>query len=264
MRQVRASVLLSVLLAVGANADGLRLCALENDAPRAVRETDRGIDLDVLRELADATGKTLEVVWVPNPIQILEIEDSDLPLGRLVRGDCDVVASVPGEESLAHFANRTSLTKPYYGLAFELVGAGDLPDRAERLGQTRTAVQLQTFAHQALEQLGVPWHAATSTEAALGVLDRGDVAAALVWGPDLGPLGRTPRAGFVPSPALRWNAHLAMRRDDPRLPALDAALSALASSGKIEALLGAHGIPYRAPFSSVSNPVARRKLRIAP
>ncbi|NNL86016.1 MAG: hypothetical protein HKP27_10205 [Myxococcales bacterium] len=242
----------------------LRLCALEHDAPRSERETKEGIDLDLAAALAGELGVAAETVWVRNSRRILEIEDSDLPLGRLVRGACDIVASVPGEESLAHFASRVTLSAPYYGLAFELVGDADLPNLIEGLGETRTAVQLQTFAHLALQQLGVPWHAATSTAAALEVLDRGNVAAALVWGPDLGPLKRRPRGDFLPSQGLRWNAHLAMRRDDPRTGAIERALGALRSRGAIRSQLEAHGVPYREPFASVSSAGARRALRTRP
>jgi ABC-type amino acid transport substrate-binding protein len=99
----------------------LRVCFLEDDAPRAQRATDHGFDLDVMRAVAAASKVDLVPIWSPSHAGFSEVERSDLPLGRLARGECDAAASVPGIESLGHLRSRLALSRPYYGAAFELV-----------------------------------------------------------------------------------------------------------------------------------------------
>ncbi len=211
--------------------------------------------------LAAKLGSELQRVWVPNATRIIEIEDSDIPLRRLSRNLCDLVGSVPGEEALGEGKRRYTLSPPYYGVAFELVGDPSLPRELKALGDTTTAVQLQTFAHLLLEHLGVPWRSATTTRGALTFLDEGSAGAALVWGPDLAPLGRVPLDGFEAPQALRWNAHFAMRRGEPRAHAISEALGELIASGEIAEILRRHGVPEHPPFESVSSIAARRAAR---
>jgi polar amino acid transport system substrate-binding protein len=244
-----------------APAERLRVCLLEDDAPRAHRVNGRGFDLDVMTAVAGDAGAAIEVVWAPSRSGFSEIEASDLPLGRLARGECDAVASVPGSDSLGRLRERLALSRPYYGAAFELVAAPDGPSTFAALRGKRVGAQLQSFAHLAAQSLGLDWRVRPSPRETLELLDTGEVVAVLVWGPALAPLGRAPDQRWNPPRALRWNEHVAVRRGSPWLPLIDRALERLEADGTIERLEREHGIPVRAPFATVSDASALAELR---
>jgi ABC-type amino acid transport substrate-binding protein len=239
----------------------LRLCVLEDDAPRAHRESGRGFDLAVMTAVAADAGQSLEPVWTPSHAGFSEIETTDLPLGRVVRGDCDAAASVPGEQSLGRLRERLALSRPYYGAAFELIAAEDAPGHLEALAGRRVGVQLQTFAHLAAQALHLDWRARPSPRETLALYDAGEVDAALVWGPALAPLGRKPHARWTPPRALRWNLHVAVRRGSPWLASIDRSLERLEAGGALERLEREHGIPPRAPFATTSDASALAELK---
>ncbi|HVR29333.1 MAG TPA: transporter substrate-binding domain-containing protein [Thermoanaerobaculia bacterium] len=239
----------------------LRVCFLEDDAPRAHRQSGRGFDLDVMAAVAAEAGATLAPVWSPSRAGFSEIESTDLPLDRLAGGECDAVASVPGAESLGRRRDRLALTRPYYGAAFELIAAADAPGNLESLAGHRVGVQLQTFAHLAAQALALDWRARPSPGETLELYDAGEVEAALVWGPALAPLGREPHLAWSPPRALRWNEHVAVRDRSSWLETIDRALERIAASGEIERLARAHGIPARAPFATTSDAAALAELK---
>lgn len=122
---------------------------------------------------------------------------------------------------------------------------------------------MQTVAHFALQAAGVAWTSRTTPAEAIDAVETQAADAALVWGPALGPLGRAPTATWKPPQGLRWNQHVALRRDDTALAdAIDAALAALARDGEVARLARAYGMPAHAPFPSASNPGALAALGI--
>jgi ABC-type amino acid transport substrate-binding protein len=265
----RSGALGALLLVLGAEnmrAEGVvsttpfRVCFLEDDAPRAHRESGRGFDLAVMAAVAADAGRALEPVWTPSRAGFSEVETTDLPLGRLARGECDAAASVPGEESLGRLRDRLVLSRPYYGAAFELIAAEDAPARLDAFAGRRVGVQLQSFAHLAAQALDLDWRARPSPRETLALYDAGEVAAALVWGPALATLGRTPHPGWTPPRALRWNEHVAVRRGSPWLAAIDRTLARLEAEGALERLEREHGIPARAPFATTSDAAALAEL----
>ncbi len=247
--------------ATSAPTGPLRVCLLEDDAPRAHRSSGRGFDLDVMKAVAKDAGAAIELVWAPSRSGFSEIESSDLPLGRLARGECEAVASVPGTDSLGRLRDRLALSRPYYGAAFELIAAPDGPSTFAALRGRRVGVQLQSFAHLAAQSLHLDWRVRPSPRETLELLDTGEVDAVLVWGPALATLGRAPDPRWAPPRALRWNEHVAVRRGSPWLAAIDRALERLAADGAIERLAREHGIPARAPFATVSDASALVELR---
>jgi ABC-type amino acid transport substrate-binding protein len=247
--------------ATSAPTGPLRVCLLEDDAPRAHRVSARGFDLDVMKAVAKDAGAAIELVWAPSRSGFSEIESSDLPLGRLARGECEAVASVPGSDSLGRLRDRLALSRPYYGAAFELIAAPDGPSTFAALRGRRVGVQLQSFAHLAAQTLQLDWRVRPSPRETLELLDTGEVDAVLVWGPALATLGRAPDPRWSPPRALRWNEHVAVRRGSPWLATIDQTLERLAADGAIERLAREHGIPARAPFATVSDASALGELR---
>jgi ABC-type amino acid transport substrate-binding protein len=239
----------------------LRVCVLEDDAPRAQRASGRGFDIDVMKTVAADAGAAFEPVWIPSHPGFSEIESTDLPLPRLARGECDAAASVPGADSLGRMRERLALSRPYYGAAFELVSASGGPATLDELAGRRVGVQLQSFAHLVAQSLGLDWRVKPTPRETVELLDTGEVDAALVWGPALAPLGRAPRPGWTPPRALRWNEHVAVRRGSPWLAAIDRTLERLESDGSLERLVREHGIPVHPPFDTVSDAGALAELR---
>jgi ABC-type amino acid transport substrate-binding protein len=239
----------------------LRVCLLEDDAPRANRASARGFDLEVMSAVAADAGVVLAPVWVPSQSGFSEVERSDLPLGRVARGECDAAASVPGVESLGRLRERLALSRPYYGAAFELVARDGGPASLDELAGRPLGVQLQSFAHFAAQTLHLDWRARPTPAETLALLDSGEVAAVLLWGPTLATVGRAPDPRWTPPRALRWNEHIATRRGSPWLAAIDRALERLESEGAIERMARANGIPPHAPFATTSDASALAELR---
>ena len=256
--------MIGLAVAGGAAAAPLRVCFNEHDAPRADRtagDAAGGFDVEVMRLVADRMGRPLEPVWIANEADLTDIDTSDLPLKPLLKGQCDAVASVPGPLALRGLNGKIALSRPYYGVGFELVGPGSLPNDLTALKGRRVSVQNASVANLVAVSLGYDWTAQPTTKAQLQILDSGKAEAALVWGPDLGPLARKPKAGFTPPPGLRFNEHVATRkRDDALGQALDSALAQVTASGQVQALMAKYGLPGHAPFDSVYAPGDTRAM----
>jgi len=271
----RAAALLAVLAlaaactsterreAVGLGALPLRVCLEDRDAPRAVKEPIGGFDVDVLSEVAERIGRRLEPVWIASEAKVTEIEDSTFPVGRLRRGECDAIASIPGAAALGEGADRVALSRPYYGAGFEWVGSDAFPPELSALRGHRVAVLSVSPAHQAAAALGMDWRADVSAADQLRRLDEGKVEVALIFGPALAPLRRTSRRDFVPPVALRWNYHIGTRSAEASdlLAEIDRALGDLLDAGRIQALLRANGLPDHLPFNEVFSREQLRMLR---
>jgi ABC-type amino acid transport substrate-binding protein len=247
--------------AVGSPSGTLRVCFLEDDAPRAQRSTGTGFDLAVMKAVAADAGVTLEPVWAPSRSGFSEVEATDLPLGRLARAECDAAASIPGEESLGRMRGQLALSRPYYGAAFEWVGASTPTPTLASLQGRRVGVQLQSFAHLVAQSLQLDWRVRPTPRETIELLDSGEVDAVLVWGPALAPLGREPRPDWTPPRALRWNEHVAVRQGSPWLAVIDRALERMEQDGTLARLTKEAGIPPRAPFVGTSDAGALAELR---
>ena len=266
----RASLAGLVLLAglgltAGAHAQEkiLRVCFGEYDAPRADQTSGSGFDMDVMRAVAERTGRILQSVWVEQEAKMTEAENSDLPLPALAKGRCDAVASVPGKDALRGARVELSLSQPYYGAGFEFVSAPGGPKDYSELKDRTIVVQFMTVGHLAATAAGYHWIGVTSPEEQMAALRSGKADAALIWGPALGPLNALPQPNSLPSQVLRWNEHVATRASDTELTgAIDTALQAMLASGEIAKLMQAHHMPARAPFEGVFNQGALIKLQL--
>lgn len=290
MTRRRCAIALAVLwsAALPAAAGGgvvrgpaFEVCMLENNAPYAERASSSGFDIAVGSAIASATGRELKPHWIANDTRITEIDETDLPVTRLVRGQCDAILSVPGPVEHA-FGGREDvvLSEPYYGAGFELVTCGgDVPLDIRALGGRTVAIRSQTVAHFALSAVGAEPRTYFSLGEAFAAVPAGDAEAALLWGPGIGFLLRRARisgevkrrpelapcgiaAGYVPPRALRWNLHVALRARDRRLRAdVDKALVTLRDTGELAKMMSGFGIPQHAPFDTVYGPGALDALR---
>ena len=245
-------------------AGPLRVCFDDHDAPRAEKNGDKGYDVELMRMVGKRIGRPLEAVWIKSDPKMTDVDDTDLPLRDLADGKCDAVASVPGDMALKGMHDKLALTRPYYGAGFELVGPDTLSDDISALKGHKVSVQNVSVANLVAVSLGFDWTAQPTAEDQLKTLDSGKAEAALIWGPALGPLGRKPKAGFVPPKLLRWNEHVATRKEDEALRvAIDGALADLNVRGKVAETLEDYGVPYHKPFDSVFSPEDLTAIRLS-
>lgn len=249
----------------------LRVCALSNSLPYSAREGARGFDVAVAEALAKRLGKTLEIQWTDNGEgRLQEIDESDYPLRRLAKGECDVLFSIPGpaRDTLKETPSL-ALGQPYYGAAFELIGPPGTSSQLKALRTKPVAIQAQTVASFALAILQGKQRTFFSAQEALEGVAGGEADAALLWGPAAGwALKQTPSSkltiaeGYEPPPALAWNLHAATRGKDQALRVeVDLILSELARDGELAEIAAQWGIPLHAPFATTYSLTEINKLR---
>jgi len=260
------------VLSVGARAEQnaeLRVCLLEDNLPLSSRKENAGFDLDTGKAVAEALQRTFLPVWVPNSTQIQEIEESDFPLRRLGKNDCDAIFSIPGEEAIKD-APKAALGAPYYGAAFEFVSRdGTGPSDLKALQETPVAVQAQTIASFILNARKVKMHTFFSVDAALMGVTKGEAPVAFVWGPLAGWYLRSHpdmklafTTGYEPPAVARWNEHVATRQSDVALrAAIDAALGRLVTAGTLKTLAERYGLVLRSPFTATYSAAELQKLK---
>jgi len=258
-----ALVLVTTWLAPVVHADAavsLRVCLLTNNLPYSSRSGVKGFDLEIAAAVARLTRRPLQIIWTQNTADIHEIEDSDFPLPKLARGECDVIFSVPGPgRDIFGDAKGLILGEAYYGAAFELVGCvGELPARLRALRGRTVAIQSQTVAHFALLMVQAhPQNYFTVGDAIEGVLN-GESHSGLLWGPTAG--WKIHEGGhdhcrfspdYFPPAAVRWNLHTVTRATDTELRSkVDAALLTLLADGRLQEIGASYGVPVRKPFES--------------
>ncbi len=233
----------------------LRVCFLGNNLPFSSQHDERGFDVEVARALAQTLERTLVPVWVKNDERITEVDESDFPLRRLSRNECDAILSVPGRDAVRE-ANNVTVGNAYYGAAFELLGReGQTPASLHDIEQQVVAVQAQTIASFILESLKISMQTFFSTEESLAAVTTGDAELAFVWGPTAGwyakqePGTKLTFATAEPLSVARWNGHVATREEDEALrTAIDAALTRLSKSGELTTIAQRYGVPWYPPF----------------
>lgn len=243
----------------GAPDPSLSVCLPEDAPPRASRTTEQGFDIDVARVLAKELDRPLQVLWLPTP-NLTDIESSDTDYRPLLRGQCNLMMSVPGEADIADFGNALTLSQPYYGASWEVFPAdSDFNWRQPYAG--KVAVRAYTVGHRAVHELGFDWTMQPDNPSIVNAVDRGAANVGLVWGPSLGSLEVERKVDAEPPQALRWNMHLAFRADNEALAnAINDALSSPDMRQAITALLDKHGIPRRGPFDTVHTTEALNAL----
>ena len=245
----------------------LRVCLLANNLPFSTQQEEKGFDFKVAQALAKTLGRTLVPVWVKHDERITEVDESDFPLRRLSKNECDAILSVPGWDAVGE-SPQVTLGLAYYGAAFELVGReGQTPASLQEVEQQAVAVQAQTIASFILESLKIPMQTFFSTEEALEALTRDEAELAFLWGPTAGwyaknhPDAKLTFATAEPLSVARWNEHVATRKEDEALRAnIDAALTKLRNSGDLKTIAAHYGIPFYAPFKKTYDVMDMFKL----
>jgi ABC-type amino acid transport substrate-binding protein len=247
----------------------LRVCLLEDNLPYSSRQNEAGFDFDTAKAVTDALGRSFVPVWIKNHTQIIEIEESDFPLRRLSRNECDALFSVPGPDAVKDSPQLT-IGAPYYGAAFELIKRdGSTLASIDAVAEKPVAVQAQTIANFVLSARKAHIRTFLSLETALHGLAKGETEAALLWGPAAGwylhnhpDLRLTLAAGYEPPTVVRWNEHVATRKSDDTLrEAIDASLVQLSTAGALKELMARYGIPFHQPFDSTYNLAEMQKLQ---
>lgn len=247
----------------------LRVCLLEDNLPLSSRQENTGFDVDTAKAVAEVLNQSFVPVWVKNSTKILEIEESDFPLRRLGKNECDAIFSVPGDDAIKD-APKAAIGAPYYGAAFELIGRdGSGLSNLNSLGDSTIAVQAQTIANFVLNTRKAKMQTFFSVESALEGVSKSEAAAALVWGPTAGwYLHSHPEtklilaAGYNPPAVVRWNEHVATRKSETELrERIDIALAQLQEKGTLKTLMERYGIPVHQPFETTYSLAEMQKLK---
>ena len=182
----RLVVILSLIAIRAFAAEPLRVCADPDNLPYS-RADGSGFENRIAQLVAADLGRPLEYAWLPDVRGFVR--------KTLGAGSCDVIVGVP-----VHF-ERTANTRPYYRSTYVLVQrAGDAPLRSfddARLGSLRVGVQLignDLAASPPGELLARRGHTRNvrgfplvgeqpSAQRAVDALARGEIDAALLWGP---------------------------------------------------------------------------------
>lgn len=262
-RVLGALLMLSSAGAAAAEAAPLTVCLLAHNAPYSTRADERGFDFDTARAVATRLARPLVIAWTDNDPRIEEFDDSDFPLRKLAKGDCDVIFSMPGPASdTLRQSPQLSLGENYYGAAFELLSCDSATPKGLRgLRGMTVAIQSQTIAHFAALMVKAKPRNYFSLDAAIDGLRKHETDAALLWGPTTGwRLHKSSNAvdktcgfvaGYEPPAAVRWNLAVATRKADASLRlAIDTALVEISASGELQRIAERHGVPLRAPFAS--------------
>ena len=245
----------------------LRTCFLGNNLPFSMQEGERGFDVEVAQSVAKTMGRSLVPIWVQNDERVTEVDESDFPLRRLSKNECDAILSVPGRDAVREAGNVT-VGEAYYGAAFELVGLeGKTPASVRDVEQQAVAVQAQTIASFILESLKLSMQTFFSTEEALAAVTAGEAELAFVWGPTAGwytknnPEAKLAFAKAEPLSVSRWNEHVATREEDSALRTeIDAALTQLRNAGELKTIAARYGVPFYPPFDKTYDVMEMFKL----
>ena len=256
----------AVLVALGVTACGgaapapaFRVCADPNNLPYSNRDG-QGFENRIAQLLADDSGGTVEYTWWAQRRGFLR--------NTLAAGSCDIVIGMPTS------AERVLTTRPYYRSSYVFV------DRRERglqlaslddprLRRLKIGVQMigddftnsppaHALSNRGLVNnvVGFPVYGDYSQPAPLAgivsAVDRGDIDAAIVWGPPAGyfaksshnPLGVTPVSPHADAPSLPFvfDISMAVRPDDrARRDRLDEFI--VRRRADIDSILDAYGVP---------------------
>ena len=259
MRRLIAIALMPLALACQRGPERiLRVCADPNNLPFSNRAGE-GFENKLAALLADDRQARLEYTWWAQRRGFIR--------NTLQAGSCDVVMAVP------HGFEPTRTSRPYYRSTYvfasrrdRVTGLGSLDD--PRLAALRIGVQMigddfansppaHALARRGLVSnvVGFPVYGDYAKPSPLAdimtAVERGDVDAAVVWGPAAGYFARrsvhrltltpiTPRAdGPLP---FEFAIAMGVRRDDPALQAeLDDFIARRRAD--IERILDAYGVP---------------------
>jgi mxaJ protein len=257
---------LAVLVALGVSACGapapahaFRVCADPNNLPYS-NSNGQGFENRIAQLLADDSGGTVEYTWWAQRRGFLR--------NTLAAGSCDIVIGMPTS------AERVLTTRPYYRSSYVFV------DRRERglqlaslddprLRRLKIGVQMigddftnsppaHALSNRGLVNnvVGFPVYGDYSQPAPLAgivsAVDRGDIDAAIVWGPPAGyfakssrnPLEVTPVSPHADAPSLPFvfDISMAVRPDDrARRDRLDEFI--VRRRAEIDSILAAYGVP---------------------
>jgi mxaJ protein len=242
----------------------LRFCVDPDNLPYS-SEAGGGFEERIARVVADQLGARAELIWFPLRRGFVR--------KTLGAGLCDVIPGVP-----AHF-ERVLATRPYYRSSYAFVarrdGVASFDD--PRIASARIGVQLvgndlaATPAGHALVSRGAVdnvrgfavYGDGPAAQRIVRALDRGELDAALVWGPQAGYYARRAAAplevhlahapeGLADVP-FEYAIAMGVRRGDTALrDALDRALSARRAD--IDAILDEYDVPRVAPARQAASP----------
>jgi ABC-type amino acid transport substrate-binding protein len=238
-------------MAVAATAPApLRVCADPDNLPLSSAEGGgRGLSVEIAQLVANALGRPLEPVWT------VTVWGKRTVRTTLLAGQCDLFVGLP--ETADFMGKRVIYSQPLFtmGYALALPADQDVRDVAGLDGK-RVGVQFATPPQSLLaSRPAVTPVTFMDPGAAMAALARGEIDAAVVWGPVAGYLNSTvldnrfhvvPVAAPVAGMDMQWPVGIGFARSQTALrDEVDHALAGLGAA--IGQVAQKYGLPTQAP-----------------
>ena len=228
-------------------APPFRLCADPDNLPFSSTSRDTpGFYIELGREIAARLGRSFEPVWTPTYFAQRAVRTT------LLAGLCDGFVGLPQDPDF--MGDRLIFSRPIVTIGYALVlppglAVKELSDLAGR----RIAVQFAS-PPQSLLATRTDLRPVTviSPDEAMRDLARGQVDAAIIWGPSAGWTNKTVlhdayKVVPVAGPHMQWRAAIGFPRERAALrDEVDRALAAI--GGSVDALTSKYGFPSAAPL----------------
>ncbi|CAD5372764.1 putative Cytochrome c domain-containing protein [Rubrivivax sp. A210] len=241
----------SAALAVGGapakvirQARTLTVCADPDNLPLShAAGQPQGYDLEMAADIARSLGAELKVHWYASEF-----------IGRVYRqlaaGNCDFFVGAPTDKRLDAQNPQVTLSRPYLNTGFVVVVAPQVTATtlAELKGK-RIGVQMNTLADFQVFDMGHDRGLYPRQKAIFKALEKGELEAAVMWGPVFGWMARNEPGARLrvladARPEFAFPLAVAVRSSEPELLAeVNQAIAEMGKSGRRGEILARYGFP---------------------
>jgi len=232
----------STLERVGTQKE-ITVCADPDNMPfSSAQGSVHGFEMDIAAEVASRLGAKLNVLWFASNF-------GQRLLKQVAEGHCDFVMGLPAIPSFAESVPRLSLTKSYYSGGFALmVPRASKVETLADLGSKPVGVEMATVPDVVLAEEGISRKLYRTPGQLFDAITSGEVEAGIITAAAGGWLGKSrgdAAVRIIPRTRERFLFKIAMgvRKDDQALKeAIDAIVSDMESSGRLDQILSLYGI----------------------
>ncbi len=252
LRRCATALAVAATAATAAHAGTLRICADPDNLPFSKAEgPERGLYVDLASLVSQRLGETPEFVWWLTYNQRKALRNTILQDG------CDAVFALP--ESADYRVRGLAKTHAFLNVSYAIVAPPSLKvARLDDLRGKRVGVSFGSPPQMLLaSKEGFPATTFRSTEEAMAALTRGEIDAAILWGPSAGYENQRHQGGrFAITPVqgegMGGGVAVAVRREPADLAQrIDKALTEL--EPQIRELAQKYGFPDAAPVPLSAN-----------
>jgi ABC-type amino acid transport substrate-binding protein len=216
-----------------------------------------GIDIDILRDIANRNDWKLDIVWANSGISLGYAFSTTID-----KGYCDFfVGLVHSDEDDDIKAHHLVYTKPYIGVGFVLAVQGkavkikSLAEIKEK--KLKVGVPMLSPMEEYVRANKMEYELYSQSHGLIDGMIKREVDAAMMWS---GAIAVAKNdfdvefdvvADFVPQPGQRWNGVWVVKEKETALrDFLDNELQTMLKQGKIQSIVERYYMPFYAPFAN--------------